>query len=321
MFAAFTTSPFRRGKRAGYLYIGSAFVLFALPFIIPQVCSAWGIVGHRVVCDIAFGQLSSSDQEKINALVAAYKKPNGKRFSHFNETCDFADTARHNAKEGTKAWKPYARYDKWHYMNVPRITTKVKAFKNNCRSNCVLHAVAFHSRVLADEDRPLQARAEALIFLAHWITDIHQPLHVAFKDDRGGSDIKISPRNKYGGNLHAAWDAGIIKQHRGKRNLRRYIAELSEISESQKKTWLRRNEPIEWAQESYDIATSAVANYCYWTETSGDISSCQPVSNKVTVDKDYIENIAPLLEIRLKQAATRLSAHLAELLNRSDPKK
>ena len=42
---------------------------------------------------------------------------------------------------------------------------------------CALEAIRHFQAVLKDPTKPAQDRREALFFLAHFIGDIHQPLH------------------------------------------------------------------------------------------------------------------------------------------------
>ena len=49
----------------------------------------------------------------------------------------------------------------------------------------------------------------ALKFLIHFIADLHQPLHAADHDDKGGNCIGLSPRHGRETNLHAYWDVGV----------------------------------------------------------------------------------------------------------------
>ncbi|KAH9746803.1 Endonuclease 2 [Citrus sinensis] len=51
---------------------------------------------------------------------------------------------------------------------------------------------------------------EALLFLSHFIGDIHQPLHVGFTSDRGGNTIDVHwyTRKQV---LHHVWDNNIIE--------------------------------------------------------------------------------------------------------------
>ena len=335
--------------RGCYLVTAIFFVLFLAVVPISQVL-AWGYVGHRVVCEMAFDILDSDMQSAANKLVRSFAKPNGRRFKDFRESCAFADTARHNARDGLKRWQRYTDFDRWHYMNVPRTTarltrkTKLKKSASNsmhnvfqagagktrgildvekiCQSDCVIHAIAFHSRILGDPELSRAKRAEALIFLSHWIADIHQPLHVGFADDRGGSKIRLVLEDGVGKNLHSAWDAGLIKRSRGKRKLRQYIHDLSQIEQANKVEWAREFNPLQWAAESYNIATSVDAKYCQWkvnpehdSVKKTNAKSCQPISTPISINEQYVSRITPLLEKRLQQAAVRLATHLAKLLD------
>ena len=48
------------------------------------------------------------------------------------------------------------------------------------------------------------------MFLAHFVGDVHQPLHVGFEEDEGGNTIKVHwYRRKE--NLHHVWDNSIIE--------------------------------------------------------------------------------------------------------------
>ncbi|KAL9250479.1 Endonuclease 1-like protein [Drosera capensis] len=51
--------------------------------------------------------------------------------------------------------------------------------------------------------------SEALVFLAHLMGDIHQPLHVGFTSDMGGNTIEVR-WFRHKSNLHHVWDKEII---------------------------------------------------------------------------------------------------------------
>src|SRR5689334_18858800 len=53
-------------------------------------------------------------------------------------------------------------------------------------------------------------RGPALKFLTHYVGDIHQPLHIGCKKDKGGNSIEVQLFSRRT-NLHAVWDDGIIK--------------------------------------------------------------------------------------------------------------
>lgn len=281
--------------------------------------NAWGIVGHRIVCELAYGLLDSQQQASVDQLTFAFKKPNGKKFKSFSESCSFADTARHNARDGLSNWQAYKNFDRWHYVNLPRDTVDAVKALGMRTGDSVLTAIAHHGAVLRDEKIDLATRGEALIMLAHWVGDVHQPVHVAFADDRGGSAIKLDKSAGLGRHFHSAWDSGIIKASRGGRRLRKYITDLSQINEVDIKQWRREKSIFVWAAESYAITTSPVAQYCQWRTRSWfglkKSRACEPMSSAPKVNAQYVSRIAPLLEQRLQQAAVRLAAMIASSLS------
>jgi hypothetical protein len=50
---------------------------------------------------------------------------------------------------------------------------------------------------------------ESLMFLAHFVGDVHQPLHVGYEDDEGGNTIIVHWYRRKA-NLHHVWDVSII---------------------------------------------------------------------------------------------------------------
>ncbi|KAH7545934.1 hypothetical protein FEM48_Zijuj01G0146800 [Ziziphus jujuba var. spinosa] len=50
---------------------------------------------------------------------------------------------------------------------------------------------------------------EALLFLSHFVGDIHQPMHVGFTSDEGGNTIELR-WFRHKSNLHHVWDREII---------------------------------------------------------------------------------------------------------------
>ncbi len=92
-------------------------------------------------------------------------------------------------------------------------------------------------------------KREALAFYVHFIGDIHQPLHVGKRDDRGGNSIGVSWFKKPS-NLHKVWDESLI----GSLNLN--FTELStflnRMTEEEKKQYSESTH-LDWAKESKAI--------------------------------------------------------------------
>jgi hypothetical protein len=84
------------------------------------------------------------------------------------------------------------------------------------------------------------------------VGDVHQPLHVSFKDDRGGN--AIDEQGPCADNLHAVWDTCLIERTLG-RDIRHIAAELrSRVTEAERAAWTGTGAK-DWANESFLITS------------------------------------------------------------------
>ena len=112
---------------------------------------AWSQEGHRIVCRIAYDLLTPEEQGKVDALTKAYKTPPGTDL----QIASYADACIFPDEAGAKSSPP-----------SPRQAKLLKTASND------------------------QERAEAIIFLGHFVGDVHQPLHVSYESDQGGNLIR-----------------------------------------------------------------------------------------------------------------------------------
>ncbi|XP_012484687.1 endonuclease 4 isoform X3 [Gossypium raimondii] len=152
---------------------------------------------------------------------------------------------------------------------------------------------------------------EALIFLAHYMADVHQPLHVGFTGDLGGTILKVRWYRKKT-NLHHVWDTLIIdtavKTFYGSdlstmvRAIQRNITDAwsSDIASWKSCRHHDRVCPNLYAAESVRLA----CNFAYKNATPGSI-----------LEDDYFLSRLPVVEKRLAQGGIRLAAVLNQLLN------
>jgi hypothetical protein len=271
--------------------------LMLLFVLVPSIALSWGEDGHRVACQIAFDELTPAAKAEVNRLLAI--DPD---YENFAESCLFAETPRR-----------IRSYD--HYINMPRSARAITTADCPLAESCLIPAIQSDALILQDPSASDAAKLLALKLLGHWVGDVHQPLHVAFQDDYGGNannvDIDIPD-----GNLHEVWDHLIISRILGD-DFRQIATELRElISDEQRGDW-RRDSPIEWANESFQITISATVKYCVQKQ-----GSCWYSSNNMMLDKgeswrdftitdEYLEMHAAIVSLRLQQAGVRL----AELLN------
>ena len=292
---------------------------------VPSSALAWGDDGHKIVCMIAYRLLEPTVQQKIDDLTGTFRRPGQNAANHtpmftsFSDACTFADTARRNARKSGQAqfrpWRYFKRFEEWHFLNVPRDARTVEA--KQCGDNCVLRGIDYHSARLAKADIPDWQRAESLFFLGHWIGDIHQPLHVSFKDDAGGNEITPISGNFFtSDNLHAVWDSGIITMaHAGSDAT--YAKKLTAAITPEMQTEWLAVDPVGWAQESYDITVSDKVAYCEWTHTPNpnDEESCvpEPMVGR-TLGQAYETRFRPTVELRLQKAGVRLADRIRRAL-------
>ena len=74
-----------------------------------------------------------------------------------------------------------------HYVDVPKGETSYDRERDCPQRNCVVEAINWYLNVLKANDSPLAEKELALDYLVHLVGDLHQPLHVGFLDDMGGT--------------------------------------------------------------------------------------------------------------------------------------
>ncbi|HEY6137576.1 MAG TPA: S1/P1 nuclease [Thermoanaerobaculia bacterium] len=283
---------------------------------------AWGQEGHRIVCQIALGLLTPAEQQKVTALAKGYVQPPGTKLkiNDFPDACIFPDEARGQVGDAEKnhiqnsPWMKFKPFDNQHFLNVDRTTKTIS--ESDCHDDCVLTGIASQAKRLNSTNA--QERAEGLIFLGHFVGDIHQPLHISYKDDKGGNDIKPViggfypvPRKRFGEtnqpqlNLHSVWDGSILRKQLCDQDPLDFADALRQkITPAQKTEWLAKSKtPLDWAQESYDVTRSAAAEYCHQKA-----ASCDPFGPGRTLGPNYQTNVIGTVEQRLQQAGVRLAA-------------
>ena len=242
----------------------------------------WGWDAHKMVCAIAWWDMEESTQEKVQELLAV-----DGRYDRFLESCLWADEVRGRD----------AAYDRWttaHYVNLPRGANEFDIDRDCANTFCVVEGIIESRDVLGASDEVNRERLDALRFLSHMMSDIHQPLHAGYADHRGGNDTRIT---LFGDetNLHAAWDYGLIAIA-GKPWME-YASELYfDISESDRMAW-ESNDPGSWSEESFEIVFASAYDV-------GDGN----------VGQEYYDRHISLIETRIQQAGVRLADWLDELL-------
>jgi len=144
-----------------------------------------------------------------------------------------------------------------------------------------------------------QQRLVALKFLVHFVGDIHQPLHVGYKHDRGGNDVSVDFFGQRT-NLHRVWDTMILRRDRatGKR-LKAYAARVrASISAKDRDAWAAVTDPVAWANEARPYLASHVYR----------------LPRDQRLGQDCQKAALPVVKVQLQRAGVRLATVLNEML-------
>ena len=212
----------------------SILVLTALSTASPAF--AWGPQGHRVIARVADGRLTPAAKAAIRDLL--------NEGDTLADIADWADSEGYDVVPGSGPW---------HFVNVPisapatiRVTAK--------GTTCVVGRSSTSAGSWPIPATPRRERQQALLFLVHFVADIHQPLHVGDHGDRGGNQTQIQFLGQ-GTNLHRLWDSDLI--HRIGGDDRAWVDQVErQITPEAIEDW-SRGIVDDWANESLQAAKLA----------------------------------------------------------------
>ncbi len=169
---------------------------FFVALFIPVSLFAWGKVGHQATAIIAEKNLSPKAIKEITALIGS---------TDLRESSLWPDKIKSEA-----SWfhsKPY------HFTSVDDGQSYYDSLKNQTPEEIAegdaLRALVKSEDVLRSLKSSKEEKINALKFLVHLISDIHQPLHTGRPQDKGGNLIKFDWLGE-NTTLHAVWDYEII---------------------------------------------------------------------------------------------------------------
>lgn len=235
---------------------------------------SWGRLGHQVVAEFAAGRLSPAALAAVHNLL-------GPGVS-LADISTWADEQREVPGSGP-----------WHYVNVP--ITESHYDPRFCQAGgCVVSKIKDFKRVLQDLKAGKTEKQQALKFLIHLITDLHQPLHVGDTGSRGGNLIQVRFFNA-GSNLHRVWDSQIMERHSTSERVR--IEELNAVTSRKLTAERSKGTPEEWATESLQVAKKAYR-----------LPGTEAVMDSGTrLGDDYCRMALPIIQEQLAKASVRLA--------------
>jgi len=159
---------------------------------------------HRIVAHLAYERLTPKAKASVDGLIAHSSDQN-------TPTCPVVSLD--DASTWPDCVRPiHARFDYlavMHYEDLPICRSAPKATycpDGKCITDETRRAIA----ILKDKSRSATDRLQALEEVTHFIGDMHQPLHAADNNDRGGNEVHVQVGG-HASNLHHLWDDEVLE--------------------------------------------------------------------------------------------------------------
>lgn len=204
-------------------------VLFVLFYILsPTKLNAWGVIGHRVIGEMASNMMSCVARKKVEKVLSNVSVAMVSNWGDFVK----ADTA-------------YSEFSDWHYTNLPANLSRNRFDSVALTTNsgeCIYRVIYLTEYLKKHPDD-----VEKLKLLIHLVGDMSQPLHLGRQQDLGGNTITI----KWFGhniNIHALWDSYLIDEQ--KLSYTEYATHLKRIYKP-KRVKYSKQQVLDFAWKTY----------------------------------------------------------------------
>jgi len=212
-------------------------VLVAILFYLPFQSIAWGTQGHRICGQIASTYLTPKARKAIEQILG-------------NESIALTS----NWADFIKSDPAFAYLSPWHYIDFDKTYTypEMVDYLNKDTNVDAYTKLQFLISELKKNNLSKADRKLYLRMLIHIIEDIHQPMHTAHADDKGGNDFKVNWFNTPT-NLHSVWDSQLIDFQM--LSYTEYASAINHTTAAQRTEW--QSDPVsKWIFESNQIANT-----------------------------------------------------------------
>lgn len=216
-------------------------LLAAVLFYLPFQSMAWGMLGHRIVAEIAESYLTKRACRQVKNILG---------FESMAITSNWPDFIKSDTS--------FNYLGPWHYINlreglaeaeIEAILAKDTTVNAYTKINFLTEQLKNHK--LLTQDKKLMY----LRLLIHIVGDVHQPMHVGRFEDLGGNRIKLYWFNEPC-NLHSLWDEKLIDYQQ--LSYTEYAASINHTTKEQRRE-LQRQPVSQWIISSYKIAQGLYA--------------------------------------------------------------
>ena len=211
---------------------------------LPQAATAWGSESHRIIGERAYESLSEPTRAALRTILGTTEER--ATLEAIDRACSWPDAVR-----SSPGWE-------WsgplHYVNIPRGARAYDRQRDCPDGMCVTGAILKYAEQLSRPQLDTEHRWQAFAWVCHLVADLHQPLHAAYRDDRGGNRVTVEYRGqKY--NLHAFWD-GVLARERLAADPGGAHPGISDDRPIPPQTW-SPGDVVAWTEESHQLAAEA----------------------------------------------------------------
>ncbi len=268
-------------------------LLAAFLLIYTSTALPWGNGGHRIAALIATSLLDENARQQVRLLLGS---------DDLAAVANLMDEARDSFEQR------HPGASRWHYEN--RLVCSGESF---CpRDQCVTRQIESHVRLLKNSGATREAKSEALAVIVHLLADLHQPLHLADNQDRGGNEVWVRlPGEREPKRLHEIWDTQLVRMNLQRRSNARYAKSLKQTFSANIDSW-RAGTVESWAAETHQLAR----DMAYRTLPGfACATNRRRSSGEVPLTAEYVDSSRRIVEQQLAKAGFRLAAVLNAALN------
>ena len=238
---------------------------------------AWGPEGHSLVARIAEAQLTPAARGRVAAILGP-------------------DTTMASISSWADQVRPSrANTAPWHYIDIPIDKPHLDMARDCPNGDCVIAKIEDFRKALNAPATAPAARREDLMFLIHFVGDMHQPLHSSDNKDKGGNDVHVEFFGRRT-NLHSVWDSGLLGRMGTEDQL---FGALSTESARRARKW-SKGTVESWAEQAHKAAQKTVYGRL------PKVAAGAPVP----IDAAYEKMADPLIREQIEKAGARLAAVL-----------
>lgn len=287
----------------GMRFSGKRYLAIPLLLLLCEGATAWGRVGHETVVRIAIEEMAPDTLEAAKALLDTDE-------AGLVAAATWADKVRDDEEDDR-----WAHSFSWHFTNIdiddPDIASAChghpavpegKWASEAPAGSCAIDKIAQFHAELGDPEVPARERRLALKFLLHLVGDLHQPLHSADDDDRGGNDKRARLPGHDPAPLHHYWDTVLVPAIEG--GPRALAKALGAGDETPTADDALAPDPRAWAEQTYALARGAV----YASLPEADAEGVH------VLDEGYRRQAESIVAVQLQRAGRRLAELLDDAL-------